>query len=75
MGSPNFEQGLTKLMVLTELMGLKNVIDGSDEIDDEILADPGFDKDGSEIVVVYHSTPFPCLGRKIFFLFRKNCCL
>ena len=24
---------LTKLMVLTELMGLKNLIDGSDEID------------------------------------------
>jgi hypothetical protein len=48
MGSQNFEQGLTKLMVLTELMGLKKLmvltelmglkklIDGSDEI----LADP-----------------------------------
>ncbi len=38
-GSQNFEQGLTKLMVLTKLlvlrnlMGLKKLIDGSDEID------------------------------------------
>ncbi len=52
MGSQNFEQGLTKLMVLTELMGLKKLmvltelmglkklIDGSDEI----LADPDFKK-------------------------------
>jgi hypothetical protein len=28
----------------------------------------GFEKDGSEIVVVYHSTPFPCLGRNKFFV-------
>jgi len=28
----------------------------------------GFKKNGSEIVVVYHSTPFPCLGRRIFCL-------
>ncbi len=83
MGSQNFEQGLTKLMVLTELMGLKKLIDGSDEIladpdlkkfdgSDEILADPDLKKFGSEIVVVYHSTPFPCLGRRKF-LFRKIC--
>ena len=68
MGSQNFEQGLTKLMVLTELMGLKKLIDGSDEI----LADPDLKKIGSEIVVVYHSTPFPCLGRRKF-LYRKIC--
>ena len=40
MGSQNFGQGLTKLMVLTELMGLKKLIDGSDEI----LADPDLKK-------------------------------
>jgi len=56
------------------LMGLMKLIDGSDELmklidgSDEFLADPGFEKDGSEIVVVYHSTPFPCLGRRKIFV-------
>ncbi len=33
MGSQNFEQGLTKLMVLMKLIVLRKLIDGFDEFD------------------------------------------
>ena len=69
---------LTKLMALMKLMGLEKLIDGSDEIclmDLTNFSGSGCEKYGSEIVVVYHSTtPFPCLGRRIFCV-RKNCYL
>ena len=68
---------LMKLMALMKLMGLEKLIDGSDEIclmDLTNFSGSGCEKYGSEIVVVYHSTPFPCLGRRIFCV-RKNCYL
>ena len=67
MGSQNFEQGLTKLMVLTELMGLKKLIDGSDEI----LADPDLKKMDPKLLWYTIAHPSLAWEEEIFCLEKK----